>query len=137
MNDQTSRALLVVAHGSRRSASNEEIRRLAERLQSSQSHDFAMIEAAYLELAEPSIPDAIEGCIRKGAIEVVVFPYFLSAGRHVAEDIPEAVKIKQQQHPSITITIADYLGTAVNMPRMILEHLRLDTSSDRQEGSLS
>lgn len=123
MSDNQKRALLIIAHGSRRSASNEEIRHLAERLDGNPGNDFDMVEAAYLELAEPSIPDGIESCIQRGATEVIVFPYFLSAGRHVAEDIPGAVEIKQQQHASIRITIASYLGAAEGMPGMIFEHL--------------
>jgi len=27
--------------------------------------------------------------VQQGASEVVIFPYFLAAGRHVEEDIPE------------------------------------------------
>ena len=77
MSEKHKRALLLVAHGSRRSASNDEIKRLAERLDSSERGDFEMVDAAFLELAEPSIPDGIEDCIQRGATEVVVFPYFL------------------------------------------------------------
>ena len=52
-----------------------------------------------------------------------MFPYFLSAGRHVAEDIPAEVRIKQVQYPDIDIHVADYLGIAAGMPGMILDHL--------------
>ena len=71
-----------------------------------------------------SIPDGIEYCIQQGAREVVVFPYFLSAGRHVAEDIPAEVRVKQEQYPEIAIHVADYLGIAAGMPGMILDHLK-------------
>lgn len=129
MSENHKRALLVVAHGSRRNASNDEIRHLVEQLGCSEMNDFDMVMAAFLELAEPSIPDGIEDCIQRGASEVLVFPYFLSAGRHVTEDIPAAVKIKQQQHSSITIIIADYLGISDGMPGMIFEHLNAELKS--------
>lgn len=130
MSDERKRALLLVAHGSRRVASNDEIRELAQRLAaSSRSNEFDFVEAAFLELAEPSIPDGIEDSIQRGATEVVVFPYFLSAGRHVAEDIPAEVRIKQDQHPDTLIRIAGYLGTAEEMTQMIFNHL------GRQDGS--
>ena len=124
MNREHKRALLLVAHGSRRGASNDEIRDLAKRLAIQQGNEFDRVEAAFLELAEPSIPGGIELCVQDGALEVVVFPYFLSAGRHVAEDIPEEVRIKQEQYPEIDIHIADYLGIATGMPGMILDHLK-------------
>ena len=50
------------------------------------------MDCGFLELAEPSIPDGIQRCIDAGATEVVVVPYFLSAGRHVSEDIPAEVE---------------------------------------------
>jgi sirohydrochlorin ferrochelatase len=123
MSSEIKRALLLVAHGSRRGASNDEIRSLAARLALQQENAFDMVEPAFLELAEPSIPDGIEQCIQRGAREVLVFPYFLSAGRHVAEDIPAEVRVKQEQYPQIDIRVADYLGIAEGMPGMILEHL--------------
>ena len=123
MTENGKRALLVVAHGSRRNASNDEIRHLARQLEESESNDFDMVMAAFLELAEPSIPNGIEQCIQGGASEVIVFPYFLSAGRHVTQDIPAEVETKQQQHASISITIAEYLGASAGMPGMIFEHL--------------
>ncbi len=124
MSSERKSALVLVAHGSRRVVSNDEIRELAARLAASQANEFFMVQPAFLELAEPSIPDGIEACIQRGAMEVVVFPYFLSAGRHVAEDIPAEVKIKQAQYPHMPISIADYLGIAADMPEMILDHLR-------------
>ncbi len=127
MNDEPRRALVLAAHGSRRAASNDEIRSLAQCLASDQRNDFDMVIPAFLELAQPSIPDGIEECIQRGAKEVIVFPYFLSAGRHVAEDIPGEVKTKQEQYPNISIHITDYLGISAGMPGMIIEHLNRQT----------
>lgn len=115
------KALLVVAHGSRREASNEEVRRLSERIAQQAGGRYDMVRTAFLELAEPSIPDGIEQCIQDGAGEVVVMPYFLSAGRHVAEDIPHEVAPKQQQHPGVKIHIAPYLGSADGIAGLMLQ----------------
>lgn len=106
------KAILLVAHGSRREASNDEVRQLAARLKTAAAKQSCEIRAAFLELAEPSIPDGIQLCIDAGATEVCVLPYFLSAGRHVTTDIPAEVKIKQEQHPDINISIAAYLGSS-------------------------
>ena len=113
------RALVVVAHGSRRAASNDEVRHLADQLRP-QASEFDLVSCAFLELAEPSIPDGIEAAIAAGADEVVVLPYFLSAGRHVVEDIPGFVEQTRQQHPHVTIRIAPYLGTASDLPITLL-----------------
>ena len=104
------RALVIVAHGSRREASNAEVRQLAQVIAGKVGERFMQVESAFLELAEPSIPDGIEKCIQAGADEVIVLPYFLSAGRHVSQDIPAEVEIKRKQYPHTSISIAAYLG---------------------------
>lgn len=106
------RSLLLVAHGSRRAESNAEIARLRERLAKAAVGRFEVVEHAFLELAEPLIPDGIERCLARGATSVQVLPYFLARGTHVAEDIPEQVAIKQREHPDRNIRITDYLGTS-------------------------
>ena len=115
------RSLLLVAHGSRREASNEEIRDLTTALAGQARDRFGRVSCAFLEIAEPSIPDGIEEEVRAGASEVVVLPYFLSAGRHVAEDIPGEVRSKQAEHPGIRIRIAPYLGLAEALPGILLD----------------
>lgn len=114
------RSLLLVAHGSRREASNEEVRRLSETLAEQAGVRFGHVRCAFLEIAEPSIPAGIEEAVRAGASEVVVLPYFLSAGRHVAEDIPAEVERKQAEHPAIRIRIAPYLGQAEDLIGILL-----------------
>lgn len=114
-------ALLVIAHGSRRAESNDEVRSLTRLIAARADGHFPIVRCAFLELAEPSIPDGIELCIRDGAQEVVVLPYFLSAGRHVAQDIPNEVRGKQEQYPQINIRIAPYLGANAGIADLLLE----------------
>lgn len=114
------KSLLLVAHGSRREASNEEIRDLARRVAERAMGRYGHVACAFLEIAEPSIPGGIQACIDAGADEVVVVPYFLSAGRHVAEDIPGEVGVKQAEHPDVCIRIAPYLGLSDEIPELLL-----------------
>lgn len=114
------KSLLLVAHGSRRAESNQEIEQLTARVAARAGHEFAVIEHAFLELAEPSIPDGIQRCLDRGASVVNVLPYFLASGTHVVEDIPEQVAIKQAEHPDADIRITDYLGTVDEMADLLL-----------------
>jgi sirohydrochlorin ferrochelatase len=115
------KALVLIAHGSRRKASNQEVQNLADRLRHAATDRFQLIETGFLELADPSIPEAIESCIASGATSVVVVPYFLAAGRHVTEDIPQIVEPVAQRHPQVTIQIAEHIGMSDAMTRLILE----------------
>lgn len=114
-------ALLIVAHGSRRAASNDEIRALAQQVAARCGDAYAYVGSAFLELAEPSIPDGIQHCIDQGAQRITIMPFFLSAGRHVVTDVPELVRMKQIEHPAVQISIAPYLGVSSLMPELILQ----------------
>ncbi|BAO45352.1 sirohydrochlorin chelatase [Thiolapillus brandeum] len=115
-------ALLVVAHGSRRETSNEEVRKLCRRIeQEAAGEEFFLVRAGFLELAEPSIPEGIGQCVEAGADRVVVLPYFLSAGRHVSEDIPAEVEEARRLHPKASIVLAPYLGSAPGVSRLLVE----------------
>lgn len=114
------KSILLIAHGSRREASNDEVRELTERLREQGHDNYQHIACAFLELAEPSIPQGIESLIQQGAEHVVVLPYFLAAGRHVIEDIPAQVAGKKAQYPQVKIEVAPYLGTADAIPALLL-----------------
>jgi len=114
------KSLLLVAHGSRRKASNDEIRELTGRLRAAVDN-FDHLACAFLELAEPSIPDGLRQAITKGADVVVVLPYFLSAGRHVVRDIPAEIELVQKEYPSVGIHLAPYLGAAEGVVGLLME----------------
>jgi sirohydrochlorin ferrochelatase len=60
--------LIVIAHGSRREASNEEVGGpLAARLRAQASAQFNDVQAGFLEVAEPSTPAALAGCVARRA----------------------------------------------------------------------
>jgi len=111
--------LLIVAHGSRRMASNDEVREVARRFDR-QEHGFDKVATAFLELDDPSIPQGLLNAIEQGATDIVVLPYFLSAGRHVSEDIPAEVISVQKNYPNVMIKIAPYLGASDRMPEILL-----------------
>ena len=115
------KCLLIIAHGSRRRISNDEVRALAACIRTKVRDQFGTVECAFLELEEPSIPDAIRKCVKKGASEIVVMPYFLSAGRHVVEDIPREVALTRDQYPDVCIHIAPYLGSIDTIADLIVE----------------
>ena len=122
----SSRSLIVVAHGSRRKQSNDEVRRLTEAVARQALGRFVSVSSAFLELADPDIPSAIDAAITDGANEVVLLPYFLSAGRHVAHDIPHLVADKQRQYPHVKLTLGPHLGHADGMAALVLSMISRD-----------
>ena len=121
-------ALLLIAHGSRREASNQEVRELATRLERIAGDHFDRVIPAFLELAEPDIPTGVDLCVEAGATSVTAVPYFLSAGRHVASDIPAELEKAARKHQAVTIHQSDYLGKHESIPDLLLA-LALDKSA--------
>jgi len=113
-------SLLIIAHGSRRGASNDEVRQLAEAVRALPGQAYEHIETAFLELAEPSIPEGLAALAAKGATEVVAFPYFLAAGTHVAQDIPEAIAGFAATHPAVKVRLTPHLGASAVLPSAII-----------------
>ena len=130
------RTLLLIAHGSRRESSNQEVQILTEQLRGKLSSEFMQIDYAFLELATPSIPDAIEYAIKQGSREVLLLPYFLAAGRHVLEDIPAILADARQAHPQVALTLLKHLGQADGLIDVLTEMARSPSSTDAEESAI-
>ena len=112
-------ALLLVAHGSRREESNEEVRALTRRL--ADESGFDLVDCAFLELAQPDIVSGGRCLIERGASELTVVPYFLVAGRHVVTDVPGEIDKLRGAHPEVDIRITEHLGATGSMVGLILQ----------------
>ena len=79
----------------------------------------SIVEAAHMELAEPSIKTAFAKCVEQGATKIICHPYFRSRGRHVKKDIPELVAEAAKENPFVTYTITDPLGAQQGVLNLI------------------
>jgi sirohydrochlorin ferrochelatase len=100
-------ALLLIAHGSRQEEANADLLHVAAGLR---ARGWAIIEASFLELAEPDIEAGGIRCVEQGAERVILVPYFLSAGVHVRRDLSAARAKLAERYPSIEFHLAAPLG---------------------------
>jgi sirohydrochlorin ferrochelatase len=114
-------AVLLIAHGSRRAEANDDLVRLAELLRPRIPQ--AIVEIAYLELNEPTIPQGLEHCVRQKATEIRMLPYFLSAGAHVTEDLEAFRGAFQTVHPEIRCRLCPPLGLHPMLIDVLLDRL--------------
>jgi len=114
-------AIIIVDHGSRRAESNDllldVVRAFAE------SSPYEIVEPAHMELAEPTIVQAFDRCVDRGAQRVVVFPYFLSPGRHWDQDIPRLAAAAAAKHPGVEHLVTAPFGLHPLMSRVIGERI--------------
>lgn len=115
-------AVVIVDHGSRRKASNDMLLEFCQLYQQLTQHP--IVEPAHMEIAEPTIAQAVGRCVEAGASRVVIAPYFLSRGRHIQEDIPALVAAAQQQYPGISCSIAEPIGIDPMMVQLIQSRVK-------------
>jgi len=114
-------AILLIAHGSRRPEANADLARVAESLAARRPE--AIIEIAYLELAQPDIPAGARRCVERGAQEVRMLPYFLSAGAHVRDDLTAYRDQFAAEHPQVQFRCCPPLGLHPLLVEVLLERL--------------
>jgi sirohydrochlorin ferrochelatase len=107
--------LLIAAHGSRRESSNEEVKQLGVKVSAMLGMANSQVDVAFLEFASPSIENALLGLFNDKVTEVLVLPYFLSAGNHVVRDIPEEISKVLAQWPDKKITLLPHIGALDSM----------------------
>ena len=126
--------LVVVDHGSRREESNEMLLEMVKMVRA--AVDYPIVEAAHMELAEPSIATAFNRCVEQGAQCVVISPYFLLPGRHWNQDIPKLAAEAARQHPSVRYLVSAPLGLHPLMAQVVgsrVEHCLKHTAGEAAE----
>lgn len=107
------RAVLIVDHGSRRPEANEQLDALVEQVRKRLPGH--IVSGAHLDLAPPTVADAIDACAAAGAAEIVIHPFFLAPGRHSAEDLPRLAREGAARHPRVSIRVGPLLGLHPNV----------------------
>jgi sirohydrochlorin ferrochelatase len=100
-------ALLLIAHGSRQEEANADLFHVVAGLR---ARGQAIVEASFLELAEPGIEEGGCRCVAQGAERVILLPYFLSAGVHVRRDLAEARVKLAERFAAVEFRLAEPLG---------------------------
>jgi sirohydrochlorin cobaltochelatase len=129
-------AVLLVGHGSRREKSNEQVREVAADLESQLE---IPVDAAYLELAEPAIPDAI-GTLAPTCRRLTVVPLSLFGASHVKNDIPLAVQTARARHDGVTIRYGSHLGVHPSLVDLLDDRVRsieADLGVDRDDDDVA
>ena len=102
------KALLLVAHGSRQEEANADLYHVVAEMKL--LGQFEIMEAAFLEFAEPNIEEGGRRCVALGAEQVVLMPYFLSSGVHFRRDLVSICNRLADLFPHVNFRLAEPLG---------------------------
>lgn len=113
--------LLIVGHGSRDPSANAEFESLVAAYHAARPD--LDVAHGYVELAKPSLADALRELAQR-TDSVVVLPLFLFAAGHVKNDIPLALSQARQDFPAVRFTVANALGVHPNLVELAFERAR-------------
>jgi sirohydrochlorin cobaltochelatase len=119
-------AVLVVGRGSSDPDANSDLAKIARLFY--EGRPYPMVETAFVSLAPPSVPEALERCERLGVRRVAVFSYFLFTG--VLEE-----RIREQceafgAESGLEVRYAGYFGPDARVADLVLERYREACSGD-------
>lgn len=68
------------------------------------------ITGAALQFNQPSLEEAVEKLCSRSIKRIIIVPYFLFAGRHITEHVPQALADLQLLYPDTRFIVADAMG---------------------------
>ncbi|HZQ27473.1 MAG TPA: sirohydrochlorin chelatase [Acidimicrobiales bacterium] len=116
--DPATDAVVLVSRGSTDPDANADLYKVARLL--ADSRGLGMVEPAYVSLASPDVPAALERCRRLGAERIAVVPYFLFTGVLV-DRIHGQARGWAADHPEIEVLTGPELGADPRLARLVLE----------------
>ncbi|MGH3905707.1 MAG: CbiX/SirB N-terminal domain-containing protein [Pseudonocardiaceae bacterium] len=121
------RAMLVVGHGSRDVDGVEEFWALAETIRAVAGD--LLTGFGFIELASPTIDEAIDDLVARGATEIVSVPLVLLSAGHLKNDGPAALARARARHPGVHFGLARDLGIEPYVLEVAADRIR-DAAAD-------
>ena len=114
--------LVAVAHGSRDPRHPRTVAELAATIR--QRRPDLRVEAAFLDLSVPRLPDVLYRLAAEGVRRVVAVPLLLTPAYHVRTDLPRLLRRARQTHPRLEVSAAAALGPSPELVAALERRLR-------------
>jgi sirohydrochlorin cobaltochelatase len=131
--------IILFAHGSRDPLWRAPIEAVATRIRATSGQ--AHVSCAYLELCEPSLPDACNKMLKaldttinsvalstdsiransQKRLKIRIVPMFLGMGKHAREDLPQLAAQLRQDHPNVAFEITPTVGEDARVTALLAD----------------
>ena len=108
MTSQSSRAIVLFAHGARDTRWSDTLTQLRHRVTSRAPDAFVAI--AFLELQPPTLATALADAIAHGRKRIDIVPVFWASGGHVVNDLPRMIEDFGRAHPDVELRVLPVLS---------------------------
>ena len=85
---------------------------------------YELVEAAFLDLRPPDLTTAVGDLVRRGAGRIVVLPYFLTLGTHLARDVPRIAREASRVHDNVPVEVTAPLDGHPALGEILLARAR-------------
>ncbi len=89
-------------------------------LESNLSAKYKSVSLAFMELASPSIEQAVKQAVDNDARNIAILPLFLASGRHLKTDVPELLAPLKKDY-QVDITLLPAVGEQTEFRNMLIE----------------
>jgi len=114
--------MLVVGHGSRDADGVDEFWALASTIRAAAGD--LQTGFGFIELASPTVDEAIDDLVAGGATEIVSVPLVLLAAGHLKNDGPAALARARARHPEVHFSLARDLGIEPHVLEVVTDRIR-------------
>ncbi len=115
------KAVLLIAHGSRKEQSNEIFFDVIEMV--SELMPDTYIDGAFMSFHDVDIDFKLEEFIKKGIDEIVIVPYLLFAGNHVKQTIPYKVDKFLENYPDVKVSYKNSIGIDKRLAEIVVDRI--------------
>lgn len=117
------KALIIIAHGSKKEKSNNEFLKLVKKIQQ-RNKSYHFIKASFLEFASPNIEVCVNELLLKGATSITLYPFFLNSGKHIQVDIPNTINELCLKYQDIEFKTLNHFGMSSKVLEIILDDIK-------------
>ena len=100
--------VVLFAHGSRDPLWFKPLEAIQQAMAAAHPERHVML--AYLEMASPTLMDAVNTLVEQGTLGVAVLPIFLGVGKHLRADLPEIVQAIKARHAGLEVHLQPAIG---------------------------
>ena len=116
---QAQPAIVLLAHGSRDPLWRAPIEAVAARITTQQAG--SPVVCAYLELCSPTLAEAVQQLVARGAARITVVPMFLGMGKHAREDLPRLLDELRVAHPDVQFHAQPAVGEDARLVQLLAQ----------------